>query len=278
MKTQELLEILDKITPFESAEKWDNIGLLVGNKNSEIGKNIYLSLDLTIDIINKVEKNSTIITHHPLLFKSFNTINYNSYYGRILKELINKNITYIALHTNYDKEILNNYFAKDVLQMTNIQQDNFLIKGHFQTNDLEDNKIQTFKKVREIKNFILENSSLKHTVKNKEIKYVEISQKKELKNIGICCGSGGSLLQEAIDNDIDVLITGDITHHIAMEAKDMDIGLIDITHFHSEKHFAESLYQQLYDFNENQDILSSLKFEFKKFNIKIIDSKNPFSI
>jgi dinuclear metal center YbgI/SA1388 family protein len=278
MKTQELLEILEEIVPFELAEKWDNIGLLVGDKNQEIGKNIYLSLDLTMEIIAKVKKDSTIITHHPLMFKSFNTIDYNSYYGKMLKELIKKNITYISLHTNYDKKILNDYFAQDILQMTNIQQDNFLIKGNFQKLDLEDNKIQTFKKVKDIKSFILENSSLKHTVKNKEIKYVEIDQKKELKNIGVCCGAGSSLLQDAIDNDIDVLITGDITHHVAMEARDMGLGLIDITHFHSEKHFAESLYQELYDFNENQDILSSLEFEFEKFNIEIMDSKNPFSI
>ena len=67
MKLQEIYDVLNEISPFELQEKWDNAGLLVGSFEDEIN-NIYISIDLDEELLSKVEKNSLIITHHPLIF------------------------------------------------------------------------------------------------------------------------------------------------------------------------------------------------------------------
>ena len=67
MKLQEIYDVLNEISPFELQEKWDNSGLLVGSFEDEIS-NVYISMDLDEELLLNVEKNSLIITHHPLIF------------------------------------------------------------------------------------------------------------------------------------------------------------------------------------------------------------------
>lgn len=50
MKLIEIYNFLDKLSPFETQEIWDNSGLLLGNFNDEI-HNVYLSLDIDEQLI-----------------------------------------------------------------------------------------------------------------------------------------------------------------------------------------------------------------------------------
>ena len=53
MKINELLTVLNDIAPFEMAESWDNVGLIVGDSNEEV-KGITVTLDLTLEVIDEV--------------------------------------------------------------------------------------------------------------------------------------------------------------------------------------------------------------------------------
>ncbi|EAL9849472.1 Nif3-like dinuclear metal center hexameric protein, partial [Campylobacter jejuni] len=65
MKLSEIYNFLDQLSPFNIQESWDNSGILLGNKDSEIST-VYLSLDIDENIIKEASENSLIITHHPL--------------------------------------------------------------------------------------------------------------------------------------------------------------------------------------------------------------------
>ncbi|EAH6319672.1 Nif3-like dinuclear metal center hexameric protein, partial [Campylobacter jejuni] len=67
MKLSEIYNFLDQLSPFNIQESWDNSGILLGNKDSEIST-VYLSLDIDENIIKEASENSLIITHHPLIF------------------------------------------------------------------------------------------------------------------------------------------------------------------------------------------------------------------
>jgi len=47
MKLQEIYNHLDKISPFELQEKWDNSGLIVGDMEREVSQ-IVVSLDIDL--------------------------------------------------------------------------------------------------------------------------------------------------------------------------------------------------------------------------------------
>ncbi|EAH6212897.1 TPA: Nif3-like dinuclear metal center hexameric protein, partial [Campylobacter jejuni] len=66
MKLSEIYNFLDQLSPFNIQESWDNSGILLGDRDSEIST-VYLSLDIDENIIKEASENSLIITHHPLI-------------------------------------------------------------------------------------------------------------------------------------------------------------------------------------------------------------------
>jgi len=226
MTTSELLNTLNRHYPFELAESWDNIGLLIGDKNKNV-ENVFLSLDVTSYVLDQVKEDSTLITHHPLIFQSFKEIDFNSYHGKLIKKIIQKNINYIALHTNYDKAFLNEYFVKYILGIDFYKKEDMFIYFSVKNKDK--------------KEFV---SYIKEKLKLENLQFVD-SGNKEVSYVAVCTGSGSSMLREAKKNGADFLLTGDITYHTAMEAKELGISILDITHFHSEKHFGIDLESDL---------------------------------
>ncbi|AQW85805.1 putative protein (NIF3 domain) [Campylobacter pinnipediorum subsp. caledonicus] len=237
MKIKEIYDILNQIAPFESQEKWDNSGVLIGNMQSEFER-IYLSLDLDSELIDEVLPNSLIITHHPLIFRGLKNISLDTYPSGIVAKMITKNITLISMHTNYDKFVLNEYFAKDILGFDIVKKDDFLIYCDVDF------------KFSELVNFV------KQKLDVEQIKTTFVKQ--DIKNIAICTGSGMDLLSMV---KADVFLTGDIKYHQALEAKENGINLIDINHYESERYFGASLMKYL------QNI---------KIKVIITNSKNPF--
>ncbi len=213
MKIRDIYNYLDSISPFGLQEKWDNSGLIVGNMNDEFD-NIYISLDLDLDMIKKVKKNSLIITHHPLIFSALKKINNDSYSTKILKKLIKKDISLISMHTNIDKTHLNSYVGREILGLNFQKDEDFILKADINLS------FESFTKL------------LKDKLNLKTLKVV--NKKKNINNVSLTTGSGMSLLPEITT---DCFLTGDIKYHEAMEAKARDICLIDIGHYESEIHF-----------------------------------------
>jgi len=242
MKINDIYNYLDSISAFSLQEKWDNSGLIVGNKNDNFDE-VYISLDLDLNLIKNIKKNSLIITHHPLIFSALKKINDDSYSTKILKQLIKKNIALISMHTNIDKTHLNNYVGCEVLGLDFKKVDDFVLSANI---DL------SFEDFMEL---------LKEKFQIKTLKVV--NKKKHIKSVSLTTGSGMSLLSSI---KTDCFITGDIKYHEAMEAKARNICLIDIGHYESEIHFVS--------------LLDKLLKKYLKTNGKkaiMLKSHNPFN-
>lgn len=64
---------------------------------------------------------------------------------------------------------------------------------------------------------------------------------KPVRKVGLCSGSGASMMSDAIRQGVDVLVTGDVKYHDARRAESEGIGLIDAGHFATEQIMAEEL-------------------------------------
>ena len=92
------------------------------------------------------------------------------------------------------------------------------------------------------------------------IEKIRVVKKNDWINIAaITTGSGSELINGI---KADCFITGDIKYHVAKEAFENSLSLIDIQHYESEIFFAQSIQREL----ENYGL----------FGI-IANSKNPFS-
>ena len=247
MTVLEVYNYLDSISPFELQEKWDNSGIIVGEFNQEI-KKVYISLDLDLDLVESLDDNSLIITHHPLIFAPLKRVNFDSYSTKILKRLIQKDIALISMHTNIDKTHLNKYVGKEVLDLNLEQGEEFLAYADVNLSFEEFLKTMASK------------------LNIEELKYVKCSEKVE--KVALCTGSGMGLLDEV---KADCFLTGDIKYHEAMDAKARGISLIDIRHYESEHHFSVLLMGLIEEYlkkNKLQAIITASKNPFEFYNTR----------
>ena len=86
MTVKDLLEILDTIAAFGLAEKWDNVGLLLGDPDQQIA-GVLVALDPTEEVLAETLDcgANCIITHHPLIFHPLKSIYTNQPLGRFLR-------------------------------------------------------------------------------------------------------------------------------------------------------------------------------------------------
>ena len=103
MKLKEIIRTLEEFCPSGFAMSWDNVGLLVGSSDQEIGT-IALALDATSSVIDKAAEEGAdlLLTHHPLLFSAVNKISDSDFVGKRILKLIRGNIACYAMHTNFD--------------------------------------------------------------------------------------------------------------------------------------------------------------------------------
>jgi len=85
------------------------------------------------------------------------------------------------------------------------------------------------------------------------------SNNRKIRKVALCTGSGGSLLEQVNHKNVDLYITGDITYHAALRAKELELNVLDVEHFDTEKFFVEALYAQLTKFGIPQNILIKSK-------------------
>ena len=237
MKLQEVYDFLDKISPFELQEKWDNSGLIVGDMNREVTQAV-LSLDIDDEMIEATEEGTLFIVHHPLIFGKLTQLDFAKYPSNLIEKMILKKQSLIAMHTNFDQTHLNKYVFEDILGFKLASQDPFVCvaKGSW--------------KYKELLELIKKKLSLP-TLK-------VIGKKETITSIALTTGAGASLMDEV---EVDCFLTGDIKYHDAMKAMSEDLMMVDIGHYESERFFAEILLDEL-------KVLPILAI--------IANSKNPF--
>ena len=75
------------------------------------------------------------------------------------------------------------------------------------------------------------------------------------KKIALCTGGRSSLLEQVNKVKVDLYLTGDITYHQALRAKELALNILEVEHFDTEKFFVEALYKQLVEFKIPPQIL-----------------------
>ncbi len=104
MTCGEIIKYIESWAPKGIAWSKDNVGLQVGSVERKV-KNILLSLDLNMNVLNEaIKKNcNLIINHHPLLFNPIKKIDIDKDPASlIIEKLIKQDLTLYSAHTNLD--------------------------------------------------------------------------------------------------------------------------------------------------------------------------------
>lgn len=256
IKVKNVFEHLNQLANIKLAEKWDNVGLMLGNYNDEVNK-VLVCLDVTTAVVDEAIDNgiNLIVSHHPLIFKPLKSLNFtDDFKSNIIRNLIQNNISVISFHTNLDSAALglNDYLAKKLkleeispLFEHELDQNSGLGRIGKLSNDMN---LEEF--IKYLKNqFKLETVS------------AAIGNNKKISSVAILGGSGADFIYSI--PDVDIYLTGDVGYHAALDTIEMKKNIIDIGHF------SEHLVKELL-----QDYISELNIVVEKSNVE----KSPFVI
>ena len=253
MIVNDIINYLEELAPLSYAEDFDNVGLLVGNKNNEV-TGILVTLDTLESVIDEaIEKRcNLIVSFHPIIFKGLKKVNGNNYVEQVVIKAIQNNINIFAIHTALDNAFQGvNSIICDTLGLKNkkilLPQKGTIKKltTYVASKDADHLRKALFNAgagnigmgmVGELEK---ETNALEFLqfVKNKMnascIKHSELI-KKPIKKVAVLGGSGSFAIQAAKSANADVLITSDLKYHDFFTAE-KQIILADIGHYESER-------------------------------------------
>ena len=235
MQCKEIIQVIEATFPRTAALGFDNVGLLAGRSEKEVSR-IYLALDATDVVIDRAIKEGAdmLITHHPLLFSAVKKVTDEDFITRRIVKLIQNDISYYAMHTNYDILGMADLSA-DYLRLT----DREVLSVTAETQEGQDG----FGRVGELPRKM----SLKECgefVKNAlSLNDVKIygDPDTQVEKAAICTGSGKSMISDVLAKGAQVYVTGDIDHHTGIDAVAQGLTIVDAGHYGTEYIFMKAM-------------------------------------
>ena len=257
MLCRDIMKVIEATYPKHAALEWDNVGLLVGRMDKEV-KSIYVALDATDEVIEDAISCGAdmLLTHHPLLFSPLKKITDEDFVGGRVVKLLQHDISYYAMHTNYD-----------VLGMAQLSG---AILGLNDMKVLEVTDDETKEGIGRVGLLKFEMSLQECCELVKERFHLETVKvfgnlKEKVQRVAISPGSGKHMSEFALAEGAQVLVTGDIDHHEGLDAMERGLFIIDAGHYGLEHIFME-------------DVAEFIKK--KMFDVRVVTAENvhPFHV
>lgn len=258
MKLSEMLTRIEEVWNPRFAENWDNVGLLAGRREKEVQK-VLVALDADDTAVAKAvaEQADLLITHHPLIFSGIKRIEDGDFIGKRLIELIRNDISYYAMHTNFD-----------VIQMGQLNAKALSLKNPqvlMETTE-EAGEVFGIGKIGEVEAMTLADFSelVKKELQLSSVRvYGDVDRK--ITKAAISGGSGKGAVKFAIAKGAQVLVTGDIDYHTGIDANAQGLAIIDAGHYGTESVFIEAVSRRLSEL-------------FPELSVLSVEKKEPFSV
>ncbi len=222
MKLKEIIEIIEKEFPTENACEWDNVGLLVGDRDREV-KKVLVTLDVNRFTLSEAILCGAdlILSHHPILFSPASRITADTEEGALLLSAIENKISIYAAHTNCDVAPcgINAYLAElfALREARALEESGLGRIGNLEKEMCFDDFAQL----------------VKEKLKTPHIRVCG-DTKIKVKRVAIGSGACSDSVPRAIEMGADVMITGDTKYHEALTFADAGITVIDAGHFPTE--------------------------------------------
>ncbi len=252
MLCKDIINIIETYYPTGSALEWDNVGLLAGRDDKEVHK-IYIALDATDEVIDQaIELGADLlVTHHPLIFGAIKKVTNQNFIGNRLVRLISHDISYYAMHTNYDVKQMGALAVQamklsggEVLDVTEVD---------------EEGRQQGIGRVLTLSQSMTLEMCAKMVKEAFGLPNVQVfgNMDQEIHVLAISPGSGKSEIPEALQKRADVLITGDIGHHEGIDAVAQGMAVVDAGHYGIEHIFIADIGNFIREKIENVEVMEA---------------------
>ncbi|MDZ4684790.1 MAG: Nif3-like dinuclear metal center hexameric protein, partial [Planctomycetaceae bacterium] len=237
MPLSELIAALEALAPPALSESWDNTGLLLGDRATEVTRAL-TCLTLTPDVAAEAVAGGVqlVVTHHPLLFKPVQRLTTDSVEGRTVVTLLRAGVAVYSPHTAWDNapQGINQQLAElcelqDVAPLRSA--DSFVepSQGAGRCGRLP--RAMTLQELTAL---------VRQRLNAPGLQFVGDPTMK-IERLGIACGAAAEFWQDARRADCQALLTGEARFHAALECREAGFGLIVAGHYATERHGMERL-------------------------------------
>ena len=210
----DVIREVDAIAPPGLAEAWDCAGLQAGKRAQEV-RGVLAALDVTEEVVAEALRLGCdmIVAHHPILFRGTKTLCEDEPSGALAAALIRGGIALYTVHTALDRTHggVNDELARRIgLTDVKVMEDGYVRMGNWDGGDC---------------GALLQQVCCALCVPDATL-YGNPAY--PARKVGLCSGSGMDYRGSA--RDTDVYITGDVTHHDALDALAEGLAILDIGH------------------------------------------------
>lgn len=226
MKASEIVRLIEEKFPPQTAEKWDNVGLLLGRGDKEVSCAL-LTLDVTGQTVEEAKAVGAdmIISHHPMMFSPINRITDTDAEGALLLDLCRNDISVFAAHTNLDSGLggLNDELAK-AFSLTDTE---VVLKSDVPGVGL--GRIGNLPESMTAMDFAVLAGKLLDT-------HVRFSGdcEKTVRRIAVGSGASDDIFSEARKMGAELVLTGDCKYHRNLDAVALGLCVVDAGHYPTE--------------------------------------------
>ena len=233
---KEIYGYLKELAPLELAEDWDNPGLLV-DCGRPVGR-VLTCLDITGPVVREAQEKGCdlVVSHHPVIFRPLKALQE----GQVPCLLLKAGISAICMHTNLDAAPggVNDTLA----QWMGLQEVEPFAEGMGRIGWIEEMSAHQLAQ---------ETARILHA----RVQWADGG--KPIRRLALITGSGGSMLENAIRAGADALLTGEASHHAALDALAAGVTLVAAGHYATEFPVAQTLATRLGDRFRDLEVLVS---------------------
>ncbi|KAH8377193.1 hypothetical protein KR093_003965, partial [Drosophila rubida] len=240
-KLEQVVQQLEGFAPISLAEKWDNVGLLIEPTSNKLVQRILLTNDLTEPVMGEAldKKVDLIISYHPPIFRPLTRITQSNWKERVVASCLLNSVALYSPHTAWDKVVggVNDWLSKavDIKGIKPLVPEAGAEPGTG-SGRLVDTNMSIAQLVQDLQ---------KHIEQSVHVAYaVEHHGNTQLRTVGICAGSGGSLLRGV---QADVVITGEMSHHEILDFNHNGTTVLLCNHSNSERGYLKEFKTLLSD-------------------------------
>jgi dinuclear metal center YbgI/SA1388 family protein len=243
MHLNAVLNELQTLAPLDLAESWDNVGLLVGDRNQPIGS-VMTCLTVSETTLQEAieEGASLIVAHHPIPFKPIHRLNSDTVTGRLLLAAIQARIAIYSAHTAWDNSRggINEQLGA-FLELENLAAMQAFANAPDLFPSVGVGRYGRCGRHATVGSLI---ERLHQHLPEIQVRCTH-GRERAISKLGIVCGSGGSMLGLVASRGCDAMLTGEATYHQCLEAEQRDIVMLMIGHHASEAFAMRTLAETL---------------------------------
>lgn len=244
-KVKNIIEKLNERFPENIASKGDPVGLQIGSIEAEVS-GVMTTLDVRPQVVEEAIAKGVnlIISHHPVMFRPAKNLDFSNPQYAMYGALIKNGITVYSIHTNSDK-------AQD--GSSDWQAEELGLKD-IEPFALDEDGIAIGRKGKlPIKMSALDFAYyVKEKMNIKMARLVCGDNTKEIETAAFVCGDGGKFWQEALRDNVDAYITGDIYYHVGHDIISSGLTVVDPGHY-TEKLFKYKVFDILKEWQKQEN-------------------------